>query len=102
MLRQLSGRTHTVQTAHCLLDLGSGAVLEAVTTSTVRCRSLGAKEIAAYLATAEWQDKAGAYGIQEAAGDFMELVSGDLDTVIGLSVARVRDLLATAQRGEAS
>jgi septum formation protein len=102
MLQQLSGRAHTVHTAHCLLDLETGAVREAVATASVRCRPLGAEAIAAYLATAEWQDKAGAYGIQGAAGDFMELVAGDLDTVIGLSVARVRDLLATARRGEAS
>lgn len=94
MLRQLSGRTHAVHTAHCLVDLRSGAVVEAVTTAVVRCRPLDeGRELAAYLATGEWRDKAGAYGIQGAAGDFMELAAGDLDTVIGLSVSKVRELL---------
>jgi nucleoside triphosphate pyrophosphatase len=102
MIRRLSGQTHAVHTAHCLLDLASGAVAEVVTTSLVRCRPLTDGDIASYLDTGEWQDKAGAYGIQGAAGDFMELAAGDLDTVIGLSVAAVLDLLAADRRGEAS
>lgn len=95
MLRQLSGKIHTVHTAHCLLDLASGAVREALTMATVRCRPMNEEdgEIAAYLATGEWHGKAGAYGIQGTAADFMELVAGDLDTVIGLSVRKVRELL---------
>lgn len=102
MLRQLCGQTHAVHTAHCLLDLGSGAIAEAVTTSLVRCRPLTDEDIVGYLATGDWRDKAGAYGIQGAAGDFMELVAGDVDTVIGLSVAAMLDLLAAQRRGEAS
>jgi len=102
MLRRLCGQTHAVHTAHCLLDLGSDAIAEAVSTSKVRCRALTDEDITDYLATGEWRDKAGAYGIQGAAGDFMEVVAGDIDTVIGLSVARVLELLAAQRRGEAS
>jgi len=102
MLRQLSGRTHTVHTAHCLLDLATGAITEALTDSVVRCRPLSEAVIAGYLASDEWCDKAGAYGIQGAAGEFMELVTGDEDTVIGLSVAAVLRLLAGRDPGEGS
>ena len=67
-------------------------------TSRVRCQRLTDAEITAYLAGGEWQGKAGAYAIQGAAGAFMEVVAGDLDTVIGLSVAAVTGLLATDSR----
>lgn len=102
MLRRLAGRTHTVHTAHCLLDLEAGALVEAVATSQVRCRLLDDAEIAAYLATGDWRGKAGAYNIQGAAREFMELVAGDRDTVVGLSTAVVLDLLAAQRRGRMS
>ena len=102
MLRRLSGETHTVHTAHCLLDLLSGATDEVVTSAQGRCRRLTEADITAYLAAGEWRDKAGAYGIQGAAGEFMELLAGDLDTVMGLSVAAVTGLLAADRRGETS
>ncbi len=98
MLQGLCGETHQVHTAHCLLDLSSGVLDEVVTTSRVRCQRLTDAEITAYLAGGEWQGKAGAYAIQGAAGAFMEVVAGDLDTVIGLSVAAVTGLLATDSR----
>ena len=42
----------------------------------------------------DWTDKAGGYGIQSEASRFMELIEGDLDTVIGLNIATVLRLLA--------
>ncbi len=102
MLVRLCGETHAVHTAHCLLDLSSGAFCEVVTTARVRCQRLTDAEITGYLGAGEWRDKAGGYAIQGTASAFMEVVAGDLDTVIGLSVAAVNRLLAADGREGAS
>jgi septum formation protein len=57
-------------------------------------RRLSAAEIEEYVASGEADDKAGAYGIQGAASQFVTRVEGPRDTVIGLPVERVLDLLA--------
>ena len=91
-LRTLSGRTHQVHTGHCLCRPDGGTV-EALASSRVRCHPISPDELESYLDGGGWQGKAGAYGIQDAGAGFVELVEGDLDTVIGLSVAAVRGLL---------
>ena len=53
-------------------------------------------EVAAYLATGEGRDKAGAYGIQGAAGTFVERVEACWNNVVGLPLCAVADLLAAA------
>ena len=53
----------------------------------VSMRQLGQEERSAYLESGDWHDKAGGYGIQTAARTFVELVSGEIDTVIGLPSA---------------
>lgn len=93
-LRLLSGRDHLVHTAHSLFVTDSKRLLERTVTARVRCARLDDATITRYVATGEWTDKAGGYGIQGAAGAFMTLVDGDLDTVIGMSVRTVRELLA--------
>lgn len=102
-LLRMAGREHRVHTAHCLV---AGAPEQRtrvparlrLASATVRCRALTEAEIEAYLDTDEWRDKAGGYGIQGAAAAFQQLVAGDLDTVIGLSMAALRALLAEAGR----
>lgn len=93
MLHSLSGRRHCVHTAHCLVPAGGGALREAVTTSTVQCRTPGAAELRAYLDSGEWQGKAGGYGIQDDAQSFLTLADGAFDTVVGINVDAVRRLL---------
>ena len=65
MLRDLSGRTHTVVSGLCLL----GPELEA---------------IAAYLESREWKGRAGAYAIQGLGGRLVERIAGDYLNVVGL------------------
>jgi nucleoside triphosphate pyrophosphatase len=93
----LSGREHDVLTAHAHArvsggDLGAVEVL--VARSHVVFRELSPEVRKAYLDEEDWRDKAGAYGIQSAASAFARLVGGDLDTVIGLSLRVVREILA--------
>ena len=88
MLHMLSGATHTVVTAFAVAR--EGRLLESAPVSArVTFRPLGGSEIEAYIATGEPFDKAGAYGIQGAGGDFIVGVEGGRDTVMGLPVSAV-------------
>lgn len=98
MLRSLRDGEHLVYSGHALVEShpphGSAPrVITELAESTVRCRAFSEQELEAYLSTGDWQDKAGAYGIQGPAKTFMTLQAGALDTVIGLHVASVRNLL---------
>lgn len=91
MLRALSGKTHSVWTGVTLLRSGR-AVTYAVRTR-VRFRRLSEEEISSYAASGEGLDKAGAYGIQGKAGDFVESLRGEYFNVVGLPLRRLSCLL---------
>jgi septum formation protein len=91
MLRQLSGRHHTVVTA---VAVSRGKKLRsAVEEVRVKFRKLRDDEIDAYIATGEPLDKAGAYGIQGYGATIVECVEGDYFSVMGLPLARLVGLL---------
>ncbi|MBX3461982.1 MAG: Maf-like protein [Planctomycetes bacterium] len=96
MLHRLIGRRHAVHTAHCLVAPGGDAFAEEIASATVTCRTPGAAEIAAYLASGDWHGKAGAYGLQDPTQSFLCLAEGAFDTVVGLHVPAVLRLLAAA------
>ena len=87
MLRQLSGHSHQVYTGICLLRAADSKLICSSNCTEVNFSQLTEEQIAAYLATGEPFDKAGAYGIQGAAGLFVESIVGDYNTVVGLSLA---------------
>jgi septum formation protein len=91
MLRRLSGRTHTVFTAIAVARRERTA--SDVETVDVTFRPLTEREIAAYVATGEPLDKAGAYGIQGYGATIVERVGGDYFSVMGLGLRRLVDLL---------
>lgn len=91
MLRELSGKTHQVITGVALVREDHCEALAEVT--NVCFRDLSDEEITAYVATGEPLDKAGAYGIQGAAGAFVDHIEGDYDNVVGLPVARLERAL---------
>jgi septum formation protein len=91
MLRQLSGREHTVVTA---IAVSRGRKLRsAVEEVRVKFRTLRTAEIDAYIATGEPMDKAGAYGIQGYGATIVESIDGDYFSVMGLSLVRLVGLL---------
>jgi len=91
MLAALSGRLHEVLTA---LAVKSGPRMEsAVSVSEVRFKTLSNEEIAGYVATGEWQDKAGAYGIQGHAARFAAELRGSFSGVVGLPLFETAQLL---------
>ena len=96
MLRTLSGRTHQVYTGLCLVSVQNGAVQEPVldhAITDVAFDTLSEEVIAAYVATGEPLDKAGAYGIQGKALSFIPSIHGDYFNVVGLPLNRLAKLL---------
>ena len=91
MLADLSGREHTVYTGVTVRR--GDQILTRHEATQVRFRPLTEEEIAAYVATGEPMDKAGAYGIQGFGMRYIRDISGDYYTVMGLPGARVRRFL---------
>ncbi len=87
MLRELSGREHTVITGICLRHAG-GAVLDSESTR-VRFLPLDESEIDDYVSSGEPMDKAGAYAIQGLASKFVDRIGGCYFNVMGLPLALV-------------
>ncbi|MBN9026441.1 Maf-like protein [Kaistia nematophila] len=82
-IRLLSGRSHRVYTAVCLLT-PKGSVRQRLVESKVRFKRLGRQEIDTYLGSGEWRDKAGGYAIQGLAGTFVVKLVGSYSSVVGL------------------
>ena len=93
-LRLLSGRRHRVVTG-VALRTPERTRLRAVETA-VRFKPLDRAEIAAYLASGEWQGKAGGYAIQGRAGGLVPWIGGSYSNVVGLPLTETLGLLAAA------
>jgi septum formation protein len=91
MLRLLSGRTHRVLTGVAVVSARHTEAAAEVT--AVSFRALTEEEIAAYIATSEPMDKAGAYAIQGRAARWIPHIEGCYFNVVGLPIARVCAML---------
>lgn len=98
MLRELRGREHTVATGVALVDPDRGALRSATSATRVRMRDYRDEEIAAYVATGDPLDKAGAYSIQHPGFEPVESLRGCHLGVIGLPVCLVTLLLGRSRR----
>lgn len=97
ILQTLSGRSHHVHTGFCLKNEKKGVSVSRVVTTEV-VFSLFSREItAAYVATGEPLDKAGAYGIQGCGGFLVEKINGSYSNVVGLPLAEVVEELLRFQ-----
>jgi septum formation protein len=93
MLKQLSGQTHEVVTAVCLLHLRTHRQKLFFDSTSVTFRPLNATEIRRYLSKVDPLDKAGAYAIQEQGDLIVEKISGSYTNVVGLPVEKLREEL---------
>lgn len=91
MLQTLSDQTHEVLTAVIVVD--GDHIRQALSVSHVRFAPLSDETIEAYIATGEPFDKAGAYGIQGAAGKFVAEMQGSFTGIMGLPVDETAQLL---------
>jgi septum formation protein len=98
MLRRLSGRSHHAHTGVTVSVARNGARRSSsiLVTTEVTFVALTDDMIDWYLATGEASDKAGAYGIQGAAGAFVERIDGSVTNVIGLPLAETLATLRIA------
>lgn len=92
MLEELSGKTHVVMSGLCLLTPGWEVVEHEGTRVTFR--ELTPRDLAAYVATGEWEGRAGAYAIQGRGAALVCAIEGDYLNVVGLPAALLVRLLA--------
>jgi septum formation protein len=92
MLERLGGRTHAVVSGLCVVTPGWEETLDE--TTRVTFRPLTPRDLAAYIATREWEGRAGAYAIQGRGAALVERIEGDYLNVVGLPAAALVRLLA--------
>jgi septum formation protein len=92
MLIALSGNTHAVVSGVCLLTPGWEVVEHAATRVTFR--PLTPRDVATYVASGEWEGRAGGYAIQGLGAALVAEISGDYLNVVGLPAALLVRLLA--------
>ena len=92
MLASLAGRTHEVVSGLCLRANGWEELH--TETTLVTFRALTQRELAHYVASGEWDGRAGAYAIQGLGAALVERIEGDFLNVVGLPGALLADVLA--------
>ena len=93
-LKLLSGRRHRVITS---VGVKRGdKIWQRDVVSIVRMKPISKPELTAYLATNDWQGKAGGYGIQGPAGVFIPWISGSFTGIVGLPLSETAGLLQAA------
>ena len=94
--QRMRGRSGVLHTGHHLVALGAGErrVRSAVGSTTVHFAEVSDAEIAAYVATGEPLQVAGAFTVDGLGGPFVRGIEGDYHNVVGLSLPLLRHLLA--------
>jgi septum formation protein len=91
--KRMRGRTGTLLTGHCVVDVATGRQACAVAATTVRFGTPTDDEIAAYVASGEPLHVAGAFTLDGRSAPFVDGIDGDPGNVIGLSLPTLRRLL---------
>ena len=91
-LKLISGRRHKVFTSFTLYTPNSSLKTKTIK-SIIKFKRLHSDEISYYLASKEWEGKAGGYAIQGIAASFINFISGSYSNVVGLPLAELYRLL---------
>ena len=89
----MRGRSGVLHTGHSLRDTGTGHVAAATASTTVHFADVTDEEVAAYVATGEPLQVAGAFTVDGLGGAFVTRIEGDHHNVVGLSLPLLRELL---------
>jgi septum formation protein len=92
--REMSGRSGTLVTGHCVIDTATGRQAAAVAATTVRFGTPSERQITAYVASGEPLAVAGAFTLDGRGGWFVDGIDGDHGNVLGISLPLLRGLLA--------
>jgi septum formation protein len=98
VLMRLAGRSHEVHSGLAVLHAGEQRTASAVTAVTFR--PLEPAQVAVYVATGEWRERAGGYAIQGRGAALVRRIEGDYLNVVGLPVAALVDLLPALLAGQ--
>ncbi len=93
-LLKLSGKSHSVITGYAVFVSSSRHWIQSFDRTQVHFKPLDREQIDRYIATGEPMDKAGSYGIQGQAGEFVDCFDGDFLNVVGLPIAKIKNELA--------
>ena len=93
MLKQLSGKRHSVVTSICVIDSMTSSKKMLSTTSFVEFNELTDETIEDYINRFKPFDKAGSYGIQELPENFVKRIEGSFENIIGLCPLAVEEIL---------
>ncbi len=91
--RKLFGAPHKVITAVAIVRIADGTEIIESETTAVYPKKMTAEQIAEHIKSGSWQDKAGAYAIQEDGDEFIEKIEGSLTNVMGLPMELLQRLL---------
>ena len=91
MLLEFSGKKHHVITGVCIINKEKSISFSSI--NEVEFYELEDKEIDAYLTLDEYKDKAGSYAIQGQANLFIKKINGDYNSIIGLPISQIYQLL---------
>lgn len=97
MLSRLAGRTHDVLTAVAVVDAQGRLLPTALSVSRVRFAAVQADALRRYAAGGEPLGKAGAYGVQGRAAEFIEHIDGSYSGIMGLPLFETAALLRAAR-----
>ncbi|MEL6568803.1 MAG: Maf family nucleotide pyrophosphatase [Pseudomonadota bacterium] len=94
-LALLSGRNHHVYTGVAVRG-ADGQIMTRTVDSVVTFKRLSSQEIDGYIASGDWEGKAGGYAIQGPAGAFIPKIRGSYSAIVGLPLFETRNLLQAA------
>jgi septum formation protein len=92
--RAMRGRSGVLHTGHCIIDAGDGQEIARSADTVVHFAHIDDEEIAAYVATGEPLNVAGAFTIDGLGGAYVTGIEGDPHTVVGISLPLLRELFA--------
>ena len=92
MIKELSGRSHSVFTGFTVIDKTGKAFTDYAQT-LVYVYEMSDEDVEEYISTKEPYDKAGAYGIQGLFKEYVEKIEGDYNNVVGLPVAKILQMI---------
>jgi septum formation protein len=98
MLRRLSGREHRVYSGICLWKVGTAEPRIRVAETRLRMDDLTQQELDDYIASGQWEGKAGAFGYQDRLG-WVHIIHGSETNVVGLPMEMLAEMLAEAEKG---
>lgn len=95
----MRGRSGVLHTGHCLADPATGNIAAATASTRVHFADVSDEEIAAYVATGEPLQVAGAFTVDGLGGAFITGIEGDHHNVVGVSLPLLRELFAELGHG---